>query len=114
MARTSFLIAFAVLLVTPQLGAAQSFDCAKATGADEGAVCGSHALSALDDEMAGLYDYIRRCALMGTRGDVTDSQRTFLDQRAACGASVPCLRNLYHGRISELEAIKAGVGQGAC
>jgi len=109
----SCLLALA-LIVAPGAVTAQSFDCAKATAADEGAICGSRALSELDDKMATLYDEAARCAMMGTRGDLLDSQRAFLDKRAECGASVPCLRNIYHGRISELAKIKASIGQGAC
>lgn len=110
----TFLIALALAVAAAPAAFAQSFDCAKATTADEGAICGSRALSELDDKMAKIYDEAARCALMGTRGDLLDSQRAFLAKRAECGASVPCLRNIYHGRISELEKIKASIGQGAC
>lgn len=102
----------ATLLATPAAG--QSFDCAKASTADEKAVCASPRLSALDSEMGNLYDEIRRCALMGTRGDVTDSQRAFMAKRAACGADDACLVKLYSARVAELGAIKRDMGQGAC
>lgn len=92
---------------------AQSFDCAKATHADEGAICASGSLSALDDEMSALYDDIMARALMGTRGEVRDSQRAFLDERRSCGANVGCLTALYDQRIADLRRIKEAVGQGA-
>ncbi|RAI00004.1 hypothetical protein DLJ53_19935 [Acuticoccus sediminis] len=93
---------------------AQSFDCAKAAAADEHAVCNSPRLSALDEEMASLYAAIRQCALMGTRGEVTDSQRTFMARRAACGSDDGCLVKLYSDRVAELGTIRRDMGQGAC
>ncbi|UOM35136.1 lysozyme inhibitor LprI family protein [Acuticoccus sp. I52.16.1] len=94
--------------------AAQSYDCSKVMAADEKAVCNSPRLSALDDEMAKLYDAIRRCALMGTRGEVTDSQHTFMAERAACGADDACLTSLYTDRVATLGKIKREMGPGAC
>lgn len=102
----------ALLAATPAV--AQSYDCGKAETADEKAVCASPRLSALDSEMAGIYRDIRQCALMGTRGDVTDSQRAFMAQRAACGADDGCLVKLYSARVAELATIKTDMGQGAC
>jgi uncharacterized protein len=92
---------------------AQSFDCAKATHADEKAVCSHAGLSALDDEMAGLYDDIMQRALMGVRGEERDNQRAFLAERQDCGADVACIHRLYEARIKDLEAVKKSVGQGA-
>ncbi len=90
--------------------AAQSFDCAKATTADEKAVCGNGRLAALDDEMAALYRDIEARTLMGMRGAVRDDQRTFLDRRRACGGDVACIRDLYRARIAELEKTRAQIG----
>ncbi|MCF3935063.1 hypothetical protein L1787_16815 [Acuticoccus sp. M5D2P5] len=101
------------LLALAGPAAAQSFDCAKAAAADEHAVCQSGALSALDDEMAALYDDIESHALMGVSGETRDSQEAFLEHRAACGADDACLTKLYRDRIAELTRIKAAVGQGA-
>lgn len=108
-----FAATFAVLALAAPAHA-QSFDCAKATTADEKAVCASPRLSALDSEMGTLYDEIRRCALMGTRGEVTDSQRAFMAKRAACGSDDSCLVSLYSARVAELGKIKRDMGQGAC
>ena len=93
--------------------AAQSFDCTKATHADETAICSHAGLSALDDEMAGLYDDIMQRALMGVRGEERDKQRAFLAERQACGADAACIRSLYTSRINELEAVEKAVGHGA-
>ncbi|MEM8731854.1 MAG: lysozyme inhibitor LprI family protein [Pseudomonadota bacterium] len=93
---------------------AQSYDCSKAITADEKAVCASPRLSALDTEMAQIYEQIEECALMGTRGDVQDSQRAFMAQRASCGADDTCLVKLYSDRVADLKTIENGVGQGAC
>ncbi|WP_108661988.1 lysozyme inhibitor LprI family protein [Acuticoccus kandeliae] len=92
---------------------AQSFDCAAAATADEKAICQSGALSALDDEMAALFQDIESHAMMGVSGETRDSQRAFLTERAACGANDACLTKLYHARIAELTATKKAVGQGA-
>ncbi len=103
---------FAILAASPTL--AQSYDCSKAMAADEKAVCNSPRLSALDKEMAKLYQDIERCALMGTRGDVQGSQRDFMAERAACGADDACLVKLYSDRVAALGKIKREVGEGAC
>lgn len=107
-------IALILLAVSVGEVSAQSFDCAKATTADEKAVCASPALSKLDSEMATLYDAIEQCALMGTRGDVQDSQRAFLAKRADCGADDACLTTLYTTRVAQLAKIRKDVGKGAC
>lgn len=109
------LVALATLLVTVTSPVfAQSFDCSKAHAADEQAVCRSASLSALDDRMDDLYEAILKCALMGTRAAVTESQRSFLTRRAACGADEGCLTALYSARVDDLAGIRRDVGQGAC
>ena len=107
-------LALAAPTAVSQPAAAQSFNCASAGATDERAICASPELSAMDTEMAALYGAIRRCAMMGVRGDLEDSQRQFLATRAACGADVPCLTVAYRGRIDDLKALKASVGKGAC
>lgn len=110
--RRSLALVGAVLLgVSP--AAAQSFDCARATHADEKTICARPGLSALDDEMAGLYRDIMARALMGVRGEVRDRQRAFLAERRACRADAACIRRLYRTRIRRLKRIKQSVGQGA-
>ncbi|MEM8853788.1 MAG: hypothetical protein AAGD34_08820 [Pseudomonadota bacterium] len=101
------------LFAAPAPSAAQSFDCANATEADEKAICASGRLSALDDEMAALYHDIETHAMMGTSGDVRDNQEEFLKRRATCGSDDKCLSVLYHERIASLKQTKEEVGQGA-
>jgi len=96
--------ATAALLLTASLAAqAASFDCAKATTADENAICDDPALSALDSEMGGLwYAYSRFPFLMGASGTRHDEAEAFLKRRAACGSDVSCLRDAYEERITVL------------
>lgn len=104
----------ALTAIAPNSAAAQSFDCAKATAADEIAVCRSRTLSRLDSEMADAYAAARRCAMMGMQGVLLDDQRAFLDKRAACGSDEGCLAPLYRARIKTLKAQEKEIGEGAC
>jgi uncharacterized protein len=100
MPRIALLLA-APFLATP--ASAASFDCARASTADEVTVCRSPALSALDSEMGGLwYAYSRVPMLMGGNGNRGDEARAFLERRRACGRSVACLTRTYGARIAEL------------
>jgi len=108
-----FIIPALAVLALASPAAAQSFDCAKAASADTKAVCASGELSALDDEMAALYNDIMSHALMGVQGETRDSQRAFLKTRAECGADDACLKRVYKKQIAELTATKAAIGQGA-
>lgn len=106
------LVAAAALAAGP--AGAQSFDCSRATGADEHAVCTSASLSRLDDELAAAYAGARRCAPMGMQGILSDSEHKFLADRAACGADESCLTPLYKKQIEYLDEQKKEIGQGAC
>ncbi len=107
-------LALAALPLAAGPGRAQSFDCSKATAADEHAVCASPTLSRLDDKMARAYQGAKRCAMMGMQGVLTDSQRQFLADRAACGADEACLTRTYKAQIEYLNEQKKAIGQGAC
>lgn len=91
--------------------AAASFDCTKARAADEVAICRHHELSELDAEMGALwFSYRQLPFLMGMSGVRRDEADEFLRRRAACGARVHCLRELYHRRIKTLrEGITTGI-----
>jgi uncharacterized protein len=94
-------LAAAFLLPAP--AEAASFDCGRATKADEIAVCHSPSLSALDSEMGGLwYAYSRVPMLMGGNGNRGDAARAFLARRTACGRNTACLTAAYRARIEEL------------
>jgi uncharacterized protein len=82
---------------------AASFDCARATRADEIAICRNPRLSALDSEMGGLwYAWSRVPMLMGGNGARMDAAQAFLARRAACGRNVACLTAAYRARIEAL------------
>ena len=85
-------------------GHAASFDCHKATQADEFAICDSRQLSELDVKMATIYDIVIKLVPMGTRGAIEDEQRAWLAARRACGPDRSCIRNLYDARIKTLMA----------
>lgn len=91
-------------LATGSPGEAASFDCRKATQADEFAICDSRQLSELDVKMATIYDIVLKLVGMGTRGAIQDEQRAWLAARQACGADRSCIRDLYEARIKTLMA----------
>ena len=103
---TAIIVAAAGLagaLLVPAPAHAASFDCARATKADEIAICRTPSLSALDSEMSGLwYANSRVPMLMGSTGTRGDEARAFLARRAACGRDVGCLTGLYRARIRDL------------
>jgi uncharacterized protein len=103
--RFTMLLAAAALAAAIQAPAhAASFDCNKASKPDEIAICANPDLSALDSEMGGLwFAYSQFPFLMGMSGDRQDEARAFLEQRAACGANVACLRSAYHQRNATLK-----------
>ena len=83
-----------------------SFDCSRARGVIETAICRSPALSELD----GRLDFVYRDALAGAgprqREDIRNDQRQWLNSRASCSresALERCLTRLYLARISRLE-----------
>lgn len=88
---------------------AASFDCSKATAADEVAICRDGGISALDSEMGGLfYAYDKVPMLMGSTGARHDEAEAFLAERAKCGADLTCLRKVYTTRIAGLKDNLAG------
>jgi uncharacterized protein len=97
------LIGMMLLLLVAAPAQAASFDCSKATAADEVAVCRDGVTSALDSEMGGLfYAYDKVPMLMGSTGARHDDAEAFLAERAKCGADLTCLRRVYAARIAAL------------
>jgi uncharacterized protein len=83
---------------------AASFDCSRAIEPDEVAVCANPHLSQMDTEMGALwYSYSKMPMLMGASGARQDEATAFLRRRAACGADVGCLRQVYRARIGQLK-----------
>jgi uncharacterized protein len=114
MKRTSLLslIVAAAAIVVGGSAHAASFDCRKASNADEVAICDSRELSELDVKMATLYDTIIKLVGMGVRGAMQDQQRVWLQERAGCGADRACIRRLYDTRIRALQAEVARIAKG--
>ncbi|MBV9881851.1 MAG: DUF1311 domain-containing protein [Sphingomonadaceae bacterium] len=99
-----------LLLWLAAAAAQPSFDCARARGAIEPAICASEELAALDREEARLY----RLALAGAptrQQSLVARQRRFLDERDECGGSYEplgeCVRNAYLGDIADLRRLSA-------
>ena len=92
---------------------AASFDCSKATAADEVAVCRDGVTSSLDSEMGGLYfAYDKVPMFMGANGARHDDAEAFLAARGKCGADITCLRKVYTDRIAALKtSIEASMQQ---
>jgi uncharacterized protein len=83
---------------------AASFDCARAHTTDERTVCASRTLSEMDVEMAVRFETLAGLVPMGTRGDMGDEQKSFLNRRRQCGANNACLTALYRARITRLKS----------
>jgi uncharacterized protein len=96
-------VAILGIALRPAPAHAASFDCGRATKADEVAICRNPQLSALDSEMGGLwYAWSRVPMLMGGTGARMDEAQAFLARRAACGRSTSCLTAAYRARIEDL------------
>jgi uncharacterized protein len=110
-------VTIGLLLGLAAAAAAQpSFDCARARGAIEPAICASEELAALDREEARLY----RLALAGAptrQQPLVARQRRFLDDREECGGSYEpreqCIRDAYLGDIADLRRLSAAGGDQA-
>jgi uncharacterized protein len=90
-----------LIAIAPATQAA-SFDCEKASTADEKAICADRALNDKDVRMALLYSFDRRFMGMGAWGALMYEQADWLKQRRACGARRDCLHGLYDKRIAGL------------
>lgn len=77
-----------------------SFDCQKARGMDEKAICASPDLMRLDRQLDIFYHTIAGCAAMGGRGELIDNQRRWLAKRTQCGGNRACLSQLYRKRLA--------------
>jgi hypothetical protein len=97
---------FHIIICTSAITAntlAASFDCQTATRADEYATCDSRPLSEMDVDMSARYEMLAGLVSMGTRRDMRDEQRLWLQQRVECGANQACLNASYAGRIDALK-----------
>lgn len=90
---------------------AASFDCTNPAplAPDERTICATPDLNEADVKMTTMYDLISGLFAMGTRGDMADRQKQWLEQRATCGEDVACLRAAYDQRIRQLQEIYAQI-----
>ena len=106
-ARMTIFATLAALVNTAASAGGPSFSCARASAADERAICNSPSLSAADARMTALYHDIQGCTMMGARGNNIDDQRAWLARRASCGGNTACLTRLYRARIAEFGPLAA-------
>ncbi|MBH9394946.1 hypothetical protein I5L42_04045 [Pseudomonas aeruginosa] len=100
--------ALAGILLAP-LAHAASFDCEKATRADEKAICANRALNDQDVEMSVKYRFLRGLFAMGGRGAMQDRQQAWLQERRRSGGDTGCLSRAYAQRSGELDKQYAGI-----
>ncbi|MDZ3826861.1 MULTISPECIES: lysozyme inhibitor LprI family protein [Pseudomonas] len=93
------------VLIIGEASHAASFDCERASAADEKAVCANRALNDMDVSMALLYKLDRRFLPMGGRDALIGQQHAWLKKRSQCAADVKCLTDIYQQRIQVLQQI---------
>lgn len=93
------------VLIIGEASHAASFDCERASAADEKAVCANRALNDMDVSMALLYKLDRRFLPMGRRDALIGQQHAWLKKRSQCAADVKCLTDIYQQRIQVLQQI---------
>jgi uncharacterized protein len=99
-----------VLLISNTTAFAQnapSFDCSKATAADERSICGNPRLSELDRLVAAGYQYVRQ-----RYGDAEAKQigRPLLELRHTCAADEACIEEKQLFAIKQFQSLGAAVG----
>jgi uncharacterized protein YecT (DUF1311 family) len=102
---TKFTAIVLTLLLAPGMAQAASFDCDKASAADEKAICDNRALNDFDVRMATMFELGVDMAAMGERDSIKSAQTKWLEQRAACGGDLACLSNSYKSRLADLQKL---------
>lgn len=98
---TEIMTAAVFVFSIPSFAASASFDCAKASTANEIAICSDADLSVLDETLAAVYKE--------ARGNVSDSERLKIEQinwiksLGTCDGNVDCLINAYKTRMLVLD-----------
>ena len=96
----------AALLAAAGAARGASFDCAKARGEDERAVCANPELSKLDEQMAAahkkLWDKTLKYEAPPVQAAFRRNQQGWIAWRDRCGGTVGCLRDAYKDRIAWL------------
>lgn len=109
----------AAALVVAHVGLAQPahaadyapLNCTRADSEAQRVICSDYGLGQDEARMATLYAVTTSLVAMGQRGDIQDAQRAFLKDRDACRSNVDCLRNLYAGRIRQLNAVMSRIAE---
>ncbi len=102
-ALVTFAASIAIAVLTGPAEAV-SFDCKKASSADERAICSNDELSGLDDAIAAGYREARRQA----PAVVKPLSRSLLSERRACGADVDCLKSAMTKAVGAYKSIILG------
>ena len=98
---TNLMTAVTFAFSIPTFGAAASFNCAKASTANEIAICSDNELSTLDETLAAVYKK--------ARGSVSDAKRlkgeqvNWIKSLGTCDGNVDCLLSAYRNRILVLD-----------
>jgi S1-C subfamily serine protease len=79
-----------------------SFDCAKATKADEKAICGDETLARLDRATTEAFNQARR----RNKQVAIATARAFLALRAACNYDVSCIQKLQYNAVAAFAAVR--------
>lgn len=109
------LIPFVFLLLTltaaSTSASSASFDCHKAKGQVEKAICSDPELSKLDEEMATEFDVARSTSDREGLAVLKDSQKRWLtDRDKLCETRIICLRDLYKAQMATLRNWKKCAG----
>ncbi len=97
--------AVALTGLLPAAAAAASFDCAKASMADERAICASRLLNDRDVELALRFTQMMGLVPLGGQDLLQRDQTAWLAQRRACGDDGDCLLQRYDERILRLREL---------
>lgn len=79
-----------------------SFDCRKATSPNEQLVCRSPEIWAQDRILSTAYAYFQSVLNKSEFAKLRNDQRAWLKRRERCRNSLPCTRQIYSARLSEL------------
>ena len=91
----------------PTFGAAASFNCAKASTANEIAICSDDELSTLDETLAAVYKQARSSVSDAKR--LKGEQVNWIKSLGTCDGNVDCLISAYRNRILVLDYLDGQV-----
>jgi uncharacterized protein len=96
------LVTACVAIADPSYSA--SFDC-HPIGSDkcpEAVICGSAAISSLDEQLASLYESLLEKISPARQEQLKDEQRLWIRGRNVCKCNASCIESQYRERIQEL------------